>query len=237
MTEFLHRGDDKKKFVRGIFDDIADRYDFLNHLLSFGIDIYWRKKFIKLLSLNKNSKVLDVATGTGDLSIEILSAYPGSEIIGLDISPKMLAVAQRKIDKKKLNGYTLIEGDAENLPFEDSSFDCVTIAYGLRNLGSPKKGLEEFNRVLKDGGKLAVLEFMEPQSNFLKRVFGFYFNFILPKVGALFSNSKAYRYLPESVKNFMNNKELEKTLEEIGFIKVVSKNFSLGITSVFIFTK
>ena len=237
MTEFLHRGDEKKKFVRQIFDDIADRYDFLNHLLSFGIDIYWRKKFIKLISLNNNSKILDVATGTGDLSIEILVNYPKREIIGLDISPKMLEVAQNKINKKKLIGFTLVEGDAENLPFEDNSFDCVTIAYGLRNLGSPQRGLEEFKRVLREGGKLAILEFMEPQSNFLKRIFGFYFNCILPKVGALFSNSKAYRYLPESVKNFMNNKELEIMLLEVGFTKVTSKNISFGITSGFIFTK
>ena len=237
MPEFLHKGDEKKKFVRHIFDDIADRYDFLNHLLSLGIDIYWRKKFIKLISLNNNSKILDVATGTGDLSIEILANYPESKIIGLDISPKMLEVAQKKINKKKLTTYTLVEGDAENLPFEDNSFDCVTIAYGLRNLGSPQRGLEEFNRVLKDGGELAILEFMEPKSNFLKRVFGFYFNSILPRVGALFSNSKAYRYLPESVKNFMNNKELEETLQKTGFKKLISKNFSFGITSVFIFTK
>ena len=149
----------------------------------------------------------------------------------------MLEVAQKKINKKKLTSYTLVEGDAENLPFEDNSFDCVTIAYGLRNLGSPQKGLEEFNRVLRDGGELAILEFMEPKSNFLKRFFGFYFNSILPRVGALFSNSKAYRYLPESVKNFMNNKELEETLQKTGFKKLISKNFSFGITSVFIFTK
>mgnify|MGYP001241385725 CR=1 FL=1 len=231
MNEFKHKGKDKKEFVKYIFNDISKNYDFLNRFLSLGIDVIWRKRFIKSLSFLNGDKVLDVATGTGDVAFSIKKKYK-TEITGLDLSINMLEIAKKKANKYKFNDIIFIEGDAENLPFEDNSFDKVVISYGLRNLGDVEKGLKEFYRVLKPGGKLGVLEFFEPKSTIMTKLFKFYFNKVLPRIGSLFSNSKAYRYLPESVENFVSPEELKKLLENSNFSNCFTKNMSFGITTI-----
>ena len=231
MNEFSHKGKTKKEFVKYIFNDISGTYDFLNHFLSLGIDIIWRKKFIKSTHFSDGDRVLDVATGTGDVAFTIRKKYK-TDITGLDLSVNMLEIAKRKSIKLKINDIDFIEGDAENLPFNDDTFDKVVISYGLRNLGDCKKGIEEFYRVLKPNGTLGVLEFLQPQSTIIAKIFKFYFNNILPRIASLFSNSKAYRYLPESVENFMSPNELKRLLKEIGFQSISSKNMSFGITTI-----
>ena len=236
MNEFTHKGKDKKEFVKYIFNDISETYDFLNHFLSCGVDIIWRKKFIKSLNFSNHDKVLDVATGTGDVAFAIRKKYK-TEIIGLDLSVNMLEKAKQKSKKYKIDDISFIEGDAENLPFDDNTFDKLVISYGLRNLGNCERGLSEFYRVLKPNGKIGILEFLHPKSTIIARIFKFYFNTILPRVASLFSNSKAYRYLPESVENFLSADELKSALNKVGFDDVSSKNMSFGITSIVNATK
>jgi len=231
MNEFSHKGKTKKEFVKYIFNDISGTYDFLNHFLSLGIDIIWRKKFIKSLFFLDGDKVLDVATGTGDVAFTIRKKYQ-TDITGLDISVNMLEIAKEKSKKLKIEDINFIEGDAENLPFEDNSFDKVVISYGLRNLGDCEKGIKEFHRVLKPNGKLGVLEFLQPKSTIIAKVFKIYFNKILPRIASLFSNSKAYRYLPESVENFISPDDLKILLKRVGFNDISSKNMSFGITTI-----
>ena len=231
MNEFSHKGKSKKEFVKYIFNDISSTYDFLNHFLSLGIDVLWRRKFIKSLNFSDGDKVLDVATGTGDVAFAIRRKY-NTDIIGLDLSVNMLEIAKKKLKKFKIDDIDFIEGDAENLPFNDNTFDKIVISYGLRNLGDCQKGIEEFHRVLKPGGKLGILEFLQPQSTIIAKIFKFYFNKILPRVASLFSNSKAYRYLPESVENFMSPNELKVLLKEVSFNNISSKNMSFGITTI-----
>ena len=231
MNEFTHKGKDKKEFVKYIFNDISKTYDFLNHFLSFGIDIIWRKKFIKSLNFSNGDKVLDVATGTGDIAFAIRKKYK-TEITGLDLSVNMLEVAKKKSKKFNIKDITFIEGDAEDLPFEDNTFDKLLISYGFRNLGDPEKGLHEFYRVLKPGGEVGILEFFQPKSTIMAKVFKFYFNKILPRIASLFSNSKAYRYLPESVENFVTPNELKILLERAHFHNILLKNMSFGITTI-----
>lgn len=231
MNEFKHQGKDKKKFVKYIFNDISKSYDFLNHFLSLGIDIVWRKKFINTLSIKENDKILDVATGTGDVAFTIRKNFNVS-ITGLDLSKNMLDIAERKAKKFDMTDIDFIEGDAEEIPFEDNTFDILVISYGLRNLGNYNKGISEFRRVLKEDGELGILEFFEPRSTFVSKIFKFYFNKILPRIASFFSNSKAYRYLPESVQNFKSHKELEKNLKEAGFNNISIKNLTFGITSI-----
>jgi demethylmenaquinone methyltransferase/2-methoxy-6-polyprenyl-1,4-benzoquinol methylase len=236
MNEFTHKGKDKKEFVKYIFNDISETYDFLNHFLSCGVDIVWRNKFIKSLNFSNHDKVLDVATGTGDVAFAIRKKYK-TEIIGLDLSVNMLEKAKQKLKKYKIDDISFIEGDAESLPFDDNTFDKLVISYGLRNLGNCEKGLSEFYRVLKPSGKIGILEFLHPESTIIARIFKFYFNKILPRVASLFSNSKAYRYLPESVENFLSADELRSALNKVGFDDVSSKNMSFGITSIVNATK
>ena len=236
MNEFTHKGKDKKEFVKYIFNDISETYDFLNHFLSCGVDIIWRNKFIKSLNFSNHDKVLDVATGTGDVAFAIRKKYK-TEIIGLDLSVNMLEKAKQKSKKYKIDDISFIEGDAENLPFDDNTFDKLVISYGLRNLGNCERGLSEFYRVLKPNGKIGILEFLHPKSTIIAKIFKFYFNKILPRVASLFSNSKAYRYLPESVENFLSAHELKLALNKVGFDDVSSKNMSFGITSIVNATK
>ena len=153
MNEFLHRGENKKQFVQKMFDDISGRYDFLNHLLSLGIDLYWRRILVKRLNLKDGQNVLDVATGTGDVGFAILKHH-NVKIIGLDYSYNMVHHAQKKaISKGNSDNFTFVQGDGENLPFEDNSFDALTISYGFRNIGHFEQAMAEFNRVLKPGGR------------------------------------------------------------------------------------
>ena len=231
MNEFKHKGKDKKEFVKYIFNDISSSYDFLNHFLSGGVDIIWRRKFINSLGFSSNDKVLDVATGTGDVALTIKKKFK-CEVIGLDLSANMLEIARQKSKKNNFHDIDFIEGDAESLPFDDNTFDKLVISYGFRNLGDFEKGLSEFHRVLKPNGKLGILEFLQPKSSFASKSFKLYFNNILPRIASLFSNSKAYRYLPESVENFFTSSELKDLLLRSNFKEVHVKNLTFEITTI-----
>ena len=216
-----------------MFDDISPHYDFLNHFLSFGIDIHWRKKFIQKLDIHDGDTVLDVACGTGDVGFEILKKYSVS-ITGIDLSPKMIELAQGKARQKKLDNITFIEGDAENLPLDDNSVDCLTISYGFRNISNYKQALGEFLRVLKPGGKLGILEFSKPKSKFIGIIFKLYFHQILPWIASFFSRSDAYRYLPESVDFFPSRHDICRKIIYSGFQRAEIHDLTFGISTVFL---
>ena len=224
----------KKEEVRGMFNRIAHRYDYLNHFLSLGIDRQWRKKLRKDMAKYKPSSILDVATGTADLAIELAKLNP-SQIIGVDIAETMLEVGVKKTEKKKLDKIiTLQQADSENLPFETGSFDAAAVSYGVRNFETPLKGLQEIHRVLKPGGVLMVLEFGMPDGFPVKQAYSFYFNFILPVWGKVFSGSyESYKYLPESVKTFPFGERFTELMKEAGFSEAKFKKLSMGITYLY----
>lgn len=224
----------KKQQVARMFDSISGKYDFLNHFLSLGIDIRWRKKAVKLLAENNPKLILDVATGTGDFAVETLKLNP-DQVIGVDISEGMLEVGRKKM---KDRGYDrkidLRLGDSENLPFEGNKFDAVIVAFGVRNFENLEKGLAEMHRVLKPGGRMVVLEFSKPRSFPFKQIYNFYFKFILPKIGRLISrDSAAYTYLPESVQAFPDGNEFITILNRIGFNKTSCQPLTFGISSLY----
>lgn len=224
----------KKEEVRGMFNRIAHRYDYLNHFLSLGIDRIWRKKLRRSLSAYTPDSILDIATGTGDLAIELARLKP-SRIIGIDIAEEMLAMGQKKIDKKKLQHLIkLQQGDSENLPFDDHSFDAAVISYGVRNFETPLKGLKEICRVLKPGGVLMILEFGMPEKFPVKQAYSFYFNYILPFWGKIFSGSyESYKYLPQSVKTFPYGKAFTHLMQQAGFHNTRARKLSQGISYLY----
>jgi len=228
----------KKEQVRSMFDRIAPRYDLLNRLLSFGIDRMWRKNVVKLLKGLQAPMILDVATGTGDLAIEICKIDP-VEVYGVDLSPQMLEFAQKKIQQKRLHmTITLKEADSENLPFESNFFDAVTVAFGVRNFENLRKGLAEMQRVLRPGGKLIVLEFSKPASFPFKQLYHFYFTRILPWWGGLISRDKdAYRYLPASVLQFTEGTEFEDELRAAGLEPEKRIPQTFGIATIYVSVK
>lgn len=228
----------KKEQVRSMFDRIAPRYDLLNRLLSFGIDRIWRKNVVKLLKGLQAPIILDVATGTGDLAIEICKIDP-VEVYGVDLSSQMLDFAQKKIQQKRLHmTITLKEADSENLPFESNFFDAVTVAFGVRNFENLSKGLSEMQRVLRPGGKLIVLEFSKPTSFPFKQLYHFYFTRILPWWGGLISKDKdAYRYLPASVLQFPEGKDFENELRGAGLEPEKSIPQTFGIATIYVSVK
>ena len=225
----------KKEQVAHMFDNISGKYDFLNHFLSLGIDIRWRKKAIKFLKNDHPKQILDVATGTGDFAIETLKLNP-EKVVGVDISEGMLAVGREKIKKRGLeNKIELLSGDSENLPFKDNTFDAVTVAFGVRNFENLELGLAEINRVLKPNGKLVVLEFSKPTKFPFKQLYNFYFKFILPKIGNTISKDRAaYTYLPESVQAFPDGPTFLGILKKTGFNNTVCKNLTFGISAIYI---
>ncbi|HTO16911.1 MAG TPA: bifunctional demethylmenaquinone methyltransferase/2-methoxy-6-polyprenyl-1,4-benzoquinol methylase UbiE [Edaphocola sp.] len=224
----------KKQQVAEMFDRISERYDLLNHLLSLNIDKKWRKKAIQSLTPIQPKVILDVATGTGDLAITALNLNPES-IIGVDISKGMLEKGKIKIKEKGLDQKIELQyGDSEQLPFEASFFDAVTCAYGVRNFANLEKGLSEMSRVLRPGGRLAILEFSKPKNFLVKPLFKFYFKFILPTIGKLISKDNgAYTYLPESVEAFPEGKEFVKILNRNGFSLAKANPLSFGITTLY----
>lgn len=224
----------KKSQVAQMFNSIAGKYDFLNHFLSAGIDIYWRKQAVKVMAQNKPALLLDVATGTGDFAIEALQLNP-DKIIGVDISEGMLAVGQQKIIKKNLTGKIQLQvGDSENLAFADSTFDGTMAAFGVRNFENLVKGLSEMHRVLKPGGRIVVLEFSKPQAFPFKQVYNFYFKQILPVFGKLISKDQAaYTYLPESVQAFPDGPEFVNILKQVGFKDTKWHSLTFGISSIY----
>lgn len=193
-----------QKHVTEMFDDIAPHYDFINHLLSFQIDKIWRRKTARFIAQNNPQTILDLATGTADLAIQLARKCPQSKITGIDLSEKMLGLGQEKINAKHLeNQINLCRGNACELPYEDNSFDAITVAFGVRNFQDLEKGLMEMQRVIKKGGHIAILEFSTPNRPIFKTIYSFYFHKILPLLGKIISRNKsAYQYLPKSVSKF-----------------------------------
>jgi len=228
----------QKKYIKTMFNDIASRYDFLNRLLSLRIDVLWRKVVVNHLRKFNPANVLDVATGTADLAIMEAKKLK-TKVIGVDISEQMLEIGRAKVNKKNLNDLiSLIEADADMLPFENDHFEACTIAFGVRNFSSFKNGLTEIYRVLKKKSPLVVLEFSNPKNFPIKQIYGLYFNKLLPTIGRVISkNSYAYTYLPKSVSKFPNENEFVKLLEEIGFRNVEFKKKSFGIATLYFAVK
>jgi demethylmenaquinone methyltransferase/2-methoxy-6-polyprenyl-1,4-benzoquinol methylase len=225
----------KKEQVAAMFDSISPKYDLLNHLLSLGIDIYWRKKAIQLLKESKPRTILDIATGTGDFAIEALQLKP-EKVIGVDISEGMLAIGREKIKKLKLEDkIELRTGDSEKLLFEDNYFDAVIVSFGVRNFENLHKGLSDMCRVLKSGGTCIVLEFSKPSSFPFKQLYNFYFKRILPLIGKVISkDNSAYHYLPESVQAFPDGKEFISIFEKAGFQSTKCIPLTFGISTIYI---
>lgn len=217
-----------------MFDTISARYDFLNHLLSLGIDRSWRRKAIRMLRDGQPKYILDVATGTGDFAIQALSLNP-DKVVGIDISEGMLNKGRAKLAERKLGErIELLKGDSENIPFEGNKFDAVTVAFGVRNFENLERGLQEIHRVLRPGGQLVVLEFSKPRIFPFRQIFNFYFRFILPRIGSLVSKDRsAYRYLPESVRDFPDGERFTAILRKVGFNQTACKELTFGISSVY----
>ncbi len=228
----------KKEMVQSMFNNIAPKYDLLNHLLSAGIDKGWRRKVRRSLAKDHPEIILDVATGTGDLAIE-LAKMPVKKIIGIDIAEDMLKIGRKKITKKGWENVIVLEaGDSENIRYEDNYFDAITVAFGVRNYENLEKGLGEMYRVLKPGRKVAILEFSKPASFPMKNIYQFYFNHILPTVGRLVSKDKsAYTYLPQSVARFPENKAFMEVLLRVGFKKPEQTRLTFGIATLYVAEK
>jgi demethylmenaquinone methyltransferase/2-methoxy-6-polyprenyl-1,4-benzoquinol methylase len=225
--------------VREMFAGIATRYDLLNHLLSGNIDRRWRRLVARRLQASlpaKGALILDVACGTGDLSLALAEAT-GAHIIGTDFCRPMLEIAARKAVTRRVP-IPFIEGDALKLPFADARFDAVSIAFGLRNLSSVPGGLRELRRVLKPGGRAAILEFSRPVLPGFRALFQFYFTRVLPRIGGVISGSpSAYEYLPDSVSRFPDQKQLARMMREVGFEEVEYKNLTGGIAALHMGTR
>lgn len=225
----------KKEEVAEMFNNISKRYDFLNHFLSLGIDKIWRKKAITELKEINPSRILDIATGTGDFALAALKINP-KEVVGIDISEGMLAVGKEKMIAKKVDNIISMQlGDSENLPFEDNYFDGLTVGFGVRNFENLEKGLAEMLRVIRPEGKAIILEFSKPKKFPIKQVFGFYSKYFIPFFGKNISkDEKAYAYLPESVEAFPEGENFKAILTKIGYKNVTSKLVSGGIATIYI---
>jgi demethylmenaquinone methyltransferase/2-methoxy-6-polyprenyl-1,4-benzoquinol methylase len=224
-----------KSVIGSMFDDIAFRYDFLNHLLSFGVDRFWRNRAIKAISATyRNPGILDVATGTGDLAIAAMKLDP-AYITGIDISEKMLESGREKVKKRGLSDkIDLIKGDSENIPFNDGSFDVVMVAFGIRNFSDRLKGLTEMNRILNQDGMAMILEFSRPERFPFRQIYHFYFKVLLPVIGRFFSKHKvAYSYLPDSVMQFPDNEQFMELMRRSGFFNVSMKKLTGGIACIY----
>jgi demethylmenaquinone methyltransferase / 2-methoxy-6-polyprenyl-1,4-benzoquinol methylase len=228
----------KKSQVARMFNNISRRYDLLNHLLSAGVDIYWRRKAINILRPLRPRLILDVATGTGDFAVEALSLKP-EKIVGVDISEGMLDIARKKIREKGLSErISLMQGDSENLPFPENMFDAVIVAFGVRNFENLARGLTDMFRVLKPGGKAIVLEFSKPDRFFFGKFFTLYFKYIVPVVGRLISHDRsAYDYLPESVDAFPRGQTFLDIMAKAGFRETTCQRLTFGICSIYTGTK
>ncbi len=228
----------KRVQIEQMFDNVSHKYDFLNHLLSGGIDILWRKKAIKLLQPSQPKTILDVATGTGDFAIEALALKP-EKIIGVDISEGMMSVGREKIKKLGMeNVIEMVKGDSEGLPFQDNTFDAVIVSFGVRNFENLEKGLTDMCRVMRVGGTCVVLEFSKPQQFPMKPLYNFYFKYILPFIGKLVSkDATAYTYLNESVQAFPDGNDFLKVFEKAGFTHTKCKTLTFGISTIYIGSK
>ncbi|WP_340158904.1 bifunctional demethylmenaquinone methyltransferase/2-methoxy-6-polyprenyl-1,4-benzoquinol methylase UbiE [uncultured Maribacter sp.] len=228
----------KKEQVTKMFDTISKNYDGLNRVISFGIDIKWRKKVVEILKKEQPNSILDIATGTGDLAIA-LTKTGARKIVGLDISPGMLAVGKEKVTDKNLdNTIEMVVGDSENLVFDANSFDAVTVSFGVRNFETLETGMAEILRVLKPNGTLVVLETSVPTKTPYKKGYNFYTKNILPLIGKIFSkDDSAYGYLSESASVFPHGENFNNILREIGFIDVTNKPQTFGVASIYVAKK
>lgn len=228
----------KKEQVEEMFDNIAHRYDFLNHLLTFGIDIIWRKKAVKYIGTIQPKKILDVASGTGDFAFEALSLNP-EKVIGFDLSEGMMKYGREKAVKMNVSEIVeFVKGDSEKMPFVDNSFDAITVGFGVRNFENLEVGLKEMHRVLRTGGKVAILEASMPKNAINRALFSLYFGKIVPLIGKLFSkDARAYSYLPESVKVFPEGLEFVRILENIGFANVKWQPLTFGACAFYTMDK
>ena len=228
--------DSKKEQIKNMFDNISGSYDRLNQILSMGIERIWKKKLVRAVKKSRPQSIIDLATGTADIAIIEAELIPGAQIAGLDLAPKMIELAQAKVNKKGLSDRIQLEqGDAESLRFNDHTFDAASISFGVRNFENLEKGISEIFRVLRKGGKIFVLEFSRPTIFPFKQLFNFYFGKILPRIGSWISRDKsAYSYLFESVQSFPNYDDFTKVLEGCGFKNCRWKSFTLGICCLYI---
>lgn len=218
-----------------MFDAIARRYDLLNRVLSLGLDRRWRRRAIAALELEPGSRVLDLATGTADLAIEIARRTPGAEVVGIDPSPKMLEIGRRKVERRGLSDrIRLDEGYAQSLPYRDESFDAAAMAFGIRNVQDRSQALTEIRRALRPGGSLAILELGEPRSGALARVSRFHIHVLVPKIGGLLSGPAAYRYLERSIAAFPSRDEFVAQVADAGFEVEQSRPLTFGVTNLFL---
>lgn len=233
-----YKGSSKRERVEEMFDSIASRYDLLNRVLSAGIDKNWRRKAINELKEIQPERILDIATGTADLALEAMRLKP-VEIIGLDISNKMLDIGRHKIMQSGFQGVIRLEqGDSESIPYPDGHFDAITVSFGVRNFEHLEKGLKEMLRVLKPGGKVVILEFSQPTKFPIKQFYSFYSHTILPFVGQLLSRQRsAYEYLPASVSAFPYGVQFTRILSACGFKHTKAAPLTFGIASIYTGTK
>jgi demethylmenaquinone methyltransferase/2-methoxy-6-polyprenyl-1,4-benzoquinol methylase len=224
----------KKDQVATMFNNISKNYDDLNRVISFGIDISWRKKVVQIVSKNNPQQILDIATGTGDLAL-MMSTLAPEKIIGLDISEGMLSVGKEKISKAQLNDkIEMVVGDSEDIPYADNTFDAITVSFGVRNFANLDKGLGEIRRVLKSGGILVILETSNPTKFPFKQGYKFYTSFILPVIGKLFSKDKiAYSYLSESTNFFPFGEAFNNILKKNGFINTTHTPVTFGVATIY----
>lgn len=231
---------DKSVSVQDIFSSIAEKYDLSNRLLSFGIDIYWRKFAIKKIKASDSGKILDVATGTADVALDIAKKTSDTiKILGIDFNEKMLAIGQDKVDKSAYSQRISLQcASAEDLPFEDNTFDSAIISFGIRNVVNRLKGLQEMARVVKKGGQIVVLEFTTPPWTPFRWLYFFYLNHLLPHIGGFVTGDKsAYQYLATTIAEFPKQEEFKKIMEEVGLREVKYFNLTLGIAAVHVGTK
>jgi len=238
VTPYKDRDAGKKEQVATMFNNIAHRYDFLNQLLSMGIHKGWRKKAVRMIADIHPKQILDIATGTGDFAIETMKLSP-LKVTGVDISEGMLKFGNEKIAKLGLQDkIELKKGDSEELPFADNSFDAITVGFGVRNFENLSKGIADMYRVLRPGGKVAILEFSKPKRFPVKQVYHFYFRYITPLVGRIFSkDSSAYTYLPESVQAFPDGEDFLAVLRKAGFKDAKAIPVTFGIASIYVALK
>jgi demethylmenaquinone methyltransferase/2-methoxy-6-polyprenyl-1,4-benzoquinol methylase len=238
VTPYKNSEQGKKEQVTKMFDTISKEYDQLNRVISFGIDVKWRNKVVEIVKKTNPETVLDIATGTGDLAIN-LTKTSATKIIGLDISDGMLAVGRKKIEKLQLqNRIEMVLADSEKIPFNDASFDAITVAFGVRNFENLETGLSEIYRVLKPGGIFVVLETSIPTKTPYKQGYSFYSTKILPTIGRIFSNDKvAYKYLSDSAASFPYGAAFNNILKKIGFIGIEDKPQTFGVASIYLAKK